>query len=537
MATSSGAPPTNTADTVPQAVGSSAANTSSGADVSSPAAASSSGAVTGQPPAESAAPATVAAATADASSSSATKAPTAPAAASATTAKGGSAEKAPATAAASVPAPAVKSVPAKPASKKRRKRGGLASIFVVLGCLSTDDFEDIPPAKTTAASKSTSPSQPSGSATTATAAKTSVAPTAAATKDSAGATSRQPDAATNGEKVADKAVVDKPASTAPVIPLPDGLVPASEPTTAPLEETAGLTSAAVQAPGSGSEIIHQHMLHRSESEHHLPHAHAHATDAHNKTDTSGGYSDLSDSEDPDASAGSQELLYGDDDYEDEEDRLIAQGGIGIPVDEVRVAAGEMARYPSLTISQHGNPAPLLPEIDKRDTGRKCLVLDLDETLLHSSFKMLPSADYIVPVEIESQTHNVYVIKRPGVDHFLSEMGKIYEIVVFTASLSKYADPVLDMLDVGRVVRHRLFRESCYNHKGNYVKDLSQLGRDISTAIIIDNSPASYIFHPNNAVPVSTWFNDPHDTELTDLCPFLTDLATVDDVRGVLDGSI
>lgn len=50
--------------------------------------------------------------------------------------------------------------------------------------------------------------------------------------------------------------------------------------------------------------------------------------------------------------------------------------------------------------------------------------------------MIPSADYIVPVEIESQTHNVYVIKRPGVDNFLREMGEIYEIVVFTASLSK-----------------------------------------------------------------------------------------------------
>lgn len=103
--------------------------------------------------------------------------------------------------------------------------------------------------------------------------------------------------------------------------------------------------------------------------------------------------------------------------------------------------------------------------------------------------MLPSADYIVPVEIESQTHNVYVIKRPGVDHFLTEMGKIYEVVIFTASLSKvrlfldfvnladyqYADPVLDMLDTGRVVRHRLFRESCYNHKGNYVKVRLLLG--------------------------------------------------------------
>jgi len=69
------------------------------------------------------------------------------------------------------------------------------------------------------------------------------------------------------------------------------------------------------------------------------------------------------------------------------------------------------------------------------------------------------------------------------------------------------------------------------------QDLSQLGRPMSDTIILDNSPASYIFHPNNAVPVSSWFNDPHDTELTDLCPFLTDLRTVDDVRAVLDGGL
>jgi TFIIF-interacting CTD phosphatase-like protein len=34
---------------------------------------------------------------------------------------------------------------------------------------------------------------------------------------------------------------------------------------------------------------------------------------------------------------------------------------------------------------------------------------------------------------------------------------------------QYADPVLDKLDIHQVVSHRLFRESCYNHKGNYVK--------------------------------------------------------------------
>jgi len=116
------------------------------------------------------------------------------------------------------------------------------------------------------------------------------------------------------------------------------------------------------------------------------------------------------------------------------------------------------------------------------------------------------------------------------------MGEIYEVIIFTASLSKYADPVLDKLDIHRVVAHRLFRESCFNHKGNYVKDLSQLGRPIADTIILDNSPASYIFHPHNAVPVSSWFNDPHDAELTDLIPFLADLTAVPDVRGILDGA-
>jgi TFIIF-interacting CTD phosphatase-like protein len=48
-------------------------------------------------------------------------------------------------------------------------------------------------------------------------------------------------------------------------------------------------------------------------------------------------------------------------------------------------------------------------------GKKTLVLDLDETLLHSSFKPIPNPDFIVPVEIEDQVHKVYVLKRPGVE--------------------------------------------------------------------------------------------------------------------------
>ncbi|KAF2008589.1 NIF-domain-containing protein [Aaosphaeria arxii CBS 175.79] len=179
---------------------------------------------------------------------------------------------------------------------------------------------------------------------------------------------------------------------------------------------------------------------------------------------------------------------------------------------------------------------LLPPIRPEFQGKKCLVLDLDETLVHSSFKILQQADFTIPVEIEGQYHNVYVIKRPGVDAFMKRVGELYEVVVFTASVSKYGDPLLDQLDIHGVVHHRLFRESCYNHQGNYVKDLSQIGRDLRDTIIIDNSPTSYIFHPQHAVPISSWFSDAHDNELLDLIPVLEDLAgpQVSDVSLVLD---
>ncbi|RYP16569.1 hypothetical protein DL765_005030 [Monosporascus sp. GIB2] len=188
-------------------------------------------------------------------------------------------------------------------------------------------------------------------------------------------------------------------------------------------------------------------------------------------------------------------------------------------------------------SEEGEPQKfLLPPVEPHLKGRKCLVLDLDETLVHSSFKILHQADFTIPVEIEGNYHNVYVIKRPGVDQFMKRIGELYEVVVFTASVSKYGDPLLDQLDIHKVVHHRLFRESCYNHQGNYVKDLSQVGRDLKDTIIIDNSPTSYIFHPQHAVPISSWFSDAHDNELLDLIPVLEDLAgpNVRDVSLVLD---
>lgn len=55
---------------------------------------------------------------------------------------------------------------------------------------------------------------------------------------------------------------------------------------------------------------------------------------------------------------------------------------------------------------------------------------------HSDMQVLERADFTIPVEIEGQYHNIYVIKRPGVDQFMKRVGELYEVVVFTASVSK-----------------------------------------------------------------------------------------------------
>lgn len=175
---------------------------------------------------------------------------------------------------------------------------------------------------------------------------------------------------------------------------------------------------------------------------------------------------------------------------------------------------------------------LLPAIRPEDAGKKCLVLDLDETLVHSSFRAVPGADFVIPVQIEDVVHYVYVAKRPGVDEFLIEMAKHYEIILYTASLNKYADPLLDLLDPHRTIRTRLFRESCVYYEGNYVKDLSLLDRDLSETIIVDNSPSSYIFHPENAIDCSSFIDDPSDRELDQIGSFLTGVKQVKDVRSV-----
>jgi RNA polymerase II subunit A small phosphatase-like protein len=110
------------------------------------------------------------------------------------------------------------------------------------------------------------------------------------------------------------------------------------------------------------------------------------------------------------------------------------------------------------------------------------------------------------------------------------MSHIYEIVMFTASLSQYAEPLYSRLDKSKVTTALLYREHCTFYNGIFVKDMKKLGRPLEDVIIIDNSPFSYLFQPENAMPSISWYEDKNDRELNEFVPILEKLARVKDVR-------
>lgn len=169
--------------------------------------------------------------------------------------------------------------------------------------------------------------------------------------------------------------------------------------------------------------------------------------------------------------------------------------------------------------------------------RITLVLDVDETLVHSTFNPKPGVTYEkeLIVTADQQIHRVFVKYRPHILEFLNFVSSLFEVVVFTASLGAYCNPLMDALDPNNVLGGlRLFREHCTYRNKSYIKDLFLLGRDLGRIAIIDNSPTAYLFQQRNAIPIRSWFDDPHDQELQNLYPLLVKLSMCESVYDVLD---
>eukprot|EP00753_Platysulcus_tardus_P020341 PLAT7983.1.p1 GENE.PLAT7983.1~~PLAT7983.1.p1 ORF type:complete len:570 (-),score=250.07 PLAT7983.1:67-1527(-) len=162
---------------------------------------------------------------------------------------------------------------------------------------------------------------------------------------------------------------------------------------------------------------------------------------------------------------------------------------------------------------------------------KTIVFELDETLVYSSFEPVEKPDYIVPVMIDDHVYYIYVQLRPGLQRLLQMIAPMYEIVVWTASLAKYSDPLLNALDVERVISARIFREDCSWFKGTYVRDIVRLDRPLDEVfIVLADVGAVLTEHRRNFCQLTPYAGDATDTELFYLADFLVEVADCDDVR-------
>lgn len=178
-------------------------------------------------------------------------------------------------------------------------------------------------------------------------------------------------------------------------------------------------------------------------------------------------------------------------------------------------------------------SPLLSEHNNNKVNynnKKTLILDLDETLVHSAFyPFQKKSDIILKINIDGKNHIIHVLKRPNLDYFLDKISELFNIIIFTASLQQYAEPLINILDKENKFK-RMFRQNCEHKNGKYIKDLNQIGQNYKDIIIVDNNPNSYLNNQENGIPIITWYDNFNDNELVKLIPVLEYLSKVNDVR-------
>lgn len=153
----------------------------------------------------------------------------------------------------------------------------------------------------------------------------------------------------------------------------------------------------------------------------------------------------------------------------------------------------------------------LPPLPAEQRSKYTLVLDLDETLVHSTSDL-------------SNPDGSGLQVRPGAVEFVEELADYYELVIFTAGTQDYADWALRFVDPKQRIAHRLYREHAVQKGSVFVKDVSKLGRDLRKVIIIDNIVDNFQLQPENGIFINTWEGDMNDSTLFQLAPVLKQIV-------------
>jgi Dullard-like phosphatase family protein len=134
-----------------------------------------------------------------------------------------------------------------------------------------------------------------------------------------------------------------------------------------------------------------------------------------------------------------------------------------------------------------------------------LVLDLDETLIYfqkdNNFIDYTNDNY------NSNKKNTLIF-RPGLLDFLRKMKPLYELVLFSFGTKEYVNHILTIIEKKeKFFEYVLYRQHATFEKGDYVKNLALLGRDLKKIIIVDNIPHVFKLQKSNGICIKSFYGD------------------------------
>jgi CTD small phosphatase-like protein 2 len=186
------------------------------------------------------------------------------------------------------------------------------------------------------------------------------------------------------------------------------------------------------------------------------------------------------------------------------------------------------------------------KFNSKNNDKKLLILDLDETLIYSDFSKCPEINekevskhisiFLQDELIKPTFIEVYL--RPGIENFLIEMDKFFDLAIFTAACKNYADKIINIFDPqNKFFKFRLYRESCINLQNIiYIKDLRIIENfKPESTILVDNSLFSFSNNITNGILVNSFYGNKNDNQLKNLSNYLKkNIIPADDVRDVID---
>ena len=181
------------------------------------------------------------------------------------------------------------------------------------------------------------------------------------------------------------------------------------------------------------------------------------------------------------------------------------------------------------------------------TKKKLLLIDLDETLVHSEFRNKDNYKALDLFTKNSKCHSktfsysdenyIYYIDvffRPHLKNFLKEVSKYFDLAIFTAAMKCYADIIIDYIDPkNELFQFRLYRDACIPLQQRlYIKDLRIIkDYDPMNVILMDNSLYSFMNQPSNGMLVNSFYTNHKDTQLISAKNFLINhIFPCDDIR-------